>query len=378
MQSSLKTVWEGAFFDGRTASRQAVTVTVMVGGLHIVKKEAGKETGSSLWWPYEEIRQTQGLYSGEQVRLEKGDALPEAIVVADGRFLAAIHQAAPDAHARFHNPARRFLRLRLILLGGAGALLAAAVLYSWGIPWLADRVSSRVPIAWEEQLGREVLGQLAPPDKRCADPARIGVLNQIVAALTGTGSGPDVPYRFVITVVDDPAVNAFAAPGGQIVIYQGLLNKTENPEELAGVLAHEIQHVVQRHATKALFREMSMRVLMAAALGDASGMAAVLGAAETLGELRFRRRDEEAADREGMKAVQVARIDPMGMIRFLNKLYDDSGDMPGAMQYLSTHPQTRDRIEQLSRLAAQAAYSPVPLLPGYEWAEMGKLCDEQP
>ena len=87
------------------------------------------------------------------------------------------------------------------------------------------------------------------------------------------------------------------------------------------------------------------------------------------------RRDEEAADREGMKAVQAARIDPMGMIRFLNKLHDESGDMPGAMQYLSTHPQTRDRIEQLSRLAAQAAYTPVPLLPDYEWAEIGKLCD---
>ena len=72
------------------------------------------------------------------------------------------------------------------------------------------------------------------------------------------------------------------------------------------------------------------------------------------------------------------RIDPMGMIRFWNKLEESSGDMPRAAEYFSTHPLTSDRIEQLSRLAAQADYTPVPLLPGYEWAQMGTLCKEQP
>ncbi|MCZ6753195.1 MAG: M48 family metallopeptidase [Acidobacteria bacterium] len=376
-QSPLKTVWEGVYFDGRTASRQRVTITVTGNALHVVKQD-GKQSGPDLWWPYEEIRQTQGFYSGEQVRLEKGDELPEAIVVDDDAFLAAIHQIAPDAPARFHNPAHRSHRFQFLLLAGAGTILVVWALYFWGIPVLADQAAARVPVSWEEQLGRAVVGEMAPVDKRCADPERIGALNQIVFALTVTSPEPDSPYTFVITVVDDPAVNAFAAPGGQIVIYQGLLEKTENPEEMAGVLAHEIQHIVQRHATKALFREMSMSVLLAAAVGDASGLATVLGAAQTIGALRYRRRDEAEADREGMKAVQAAGIDPMGMIRFLNKLEESSGDMPRAAEYFSTHPLTRNRIEQLSRLAAQADYTPVPLLPGYQWAEMGKICDEQP
>ena len=374
-QPPLKTVWEGVYFDGRTASRQAVKVTVTGNALHIVKQD-GKESGPDLWWPYEEIRQTQGFHSGEQVRLEKGDELPEAIVVDDDMFLAAIHQIAPDAPARFHNPAHRSLRLQFLLLAGAGAILVVWALYFWGIPLLADRAAARVPVSWEEQLGREVVGEMAPANRRCADPERIGVLDQIVSALTAPG--PDSPYTFVITVVNDPAVNAFAAPGGQIVIYQGLLEKTESPEELAGVLAHEMQHIVQRHATKALFREMSMSVLFAAVVGDASGLTTVLDAAQTIGALRYRRSDEAEADREGMKAVQAARIDPMGMIRFLTKLEESSGDMPRAAEYFSTHPLTRNRIEQLSRLAAQADYTPVPLLPGYQWAEMGKICDVQP
>ncbi len=268
------------------------------------------------------------------------------------------------------------LRLRFLLLAGAAAILVVWALYFWGIPVLADQAAARVPVSWEEQLGRAVVGEMAPDDKRCADPERIGVLDQIVSALTE--AGPDSPYTFVITVVDDPAVNAFAAAGGQIVIYQGLLEKTESPEELAGVLAHEMQHIVQRHATKALFREMSMSVLFAAAVGDASGLTTVLDAAQTIGALRYRRRDEAEADREGMKAVQAARIDSSGMIRFLNKLEESSGDMPRAAEYISTHPLTRNRIEQLSRMAAQADYTPVPLLPGYQWAEIGKLCDERP
>ncbi len=374
-QPPLKTVWEGVYFDGRTASRQRVTVTVTGNALHVVKQD-GKESGPDLWWPYEEIRQTQGFHSGEQVRLEKGDELPEAIVVDDDMFLAAIHQIAPDAPARFHNPAHRSFRLKFLLLAGAGAILVVWALYFWGIPVLADQAAARVPVSWEEQLGREVVGEMAPANRRCADPERIGVLDQIVSALTAPG--PDSPYTFVITVVNDPTVNAFAAPGGQIVIYQGLLEKTESPEELAGVLAHEMQHIVQRHATKALFREMSMSVLLAAAVGGASGLATVLDAAQTIGALRYRRRDEAEADREGMKAVQAAGIDSNGMIRFLNKLEESSGDMPRAAEYFSTHPLTSDRIEQLSRLAAQADYIPVPLLPGYVWAEMGKICDEQP
>lgn len=374
-QSPLKTVWEGAYFDGRTANRQRVTITVTGNALHIVKQD-GKESGPDLWWPYEEIRQTQGFHSGEQVRLEKGDELPEAIVVDDDMFLAAIHQIAPDAPARFHNPVHRSLRLQFLLLAGAGAILLVWALYFWGIPVLADQAAARVPVSWEEQLGRAVVGEMAPAGERCADPEHIGVLDQIISALTA--SGPDSPYTFVITVVDDPGVNAFAAPGGQIVIYRGLLEKTESPEELAGVLAHEMQHIVQRHATKALFREMSMSVLFAAAVGDASGLTTVLNAAQTIGALSYRRRDEAEADREGMKAVQAARIDSSGMIRFLNKLEESSGDMPRAAEYFSTHPLTRNRIEQLSRLAAQADYTPVPLLPGYQWAEIGKLCDEQP
>ncbi len=364
----MRRTWDGVYFDGRSSQRHRVTITVMSTGLQILR-----EDGSTLWWPYDQIRQTQGSYAGEQVRLEKGGDLPEALVVTDGEFLTTIHQVSPSAPSWFHNPTRRSARLTLTLLAGAGAILLGSALYLWGIPALSDAVASRIPASWEERLGREAVEHLAPPKKRCTDPVRTKVLDEIVSVLTAAGR--ETPYTFRIAVVNDSLINAFAAPGGYIVIFRGLLEKTRTAEELAGVLAHEIQHIVQRHATKALVRELSTTALIAVLSGDAEGMASLLKVAGTLGELQYSRQDEREADDEGMKMLQAARIDPAGMIRFFITLKKEGMEIPRSMQYLSTHPQTDDRIEHLQRLAAEARYTPVRLLPRYPWRDIGEICD---
>lgn len=191
-------------------------------------------------------------------------------------------------------------------------------------------------------------------------------------------AGPGSAYTFRITVVDQPAVNAFAAPGGYLIIHLGLLAATQTPAELAGVLAHEMQHVLHRHATRALFREISMRALLSLLVGDAGGLGQALETAGTLGELRYRRQDEETADRDGMKLIQAARVDPNGMVSFLRRLSREESDAPHSRAYLSTHPLTAERIKQMERMAAGAHYTPVALLPGYPWREIGRKCGAAP
>lgn len=368
MHTVLKTVWRGSYFDGRSAARHPVTITVMATGLRMMK-----EDDAIVWWPYDQIRQAQGSYAGGPVRLERGGDMAEVLVVPEAGFLSAIQQLSPGARARFHNPARRAMRLRLTLLAALGVIVFGAALYLWGIPAFANAVASRIPVSWEDQLGRQVVEQLTATSRRCTDPERLKVLDQIVSTLTAPSS--PVPYTFRITVLDDPTINALAAPGGHLVLFEGLLEKTKTPEQLAGVLAHEIQHVLQRHPTRALFRDMSLRALIASLTGDAGGLASALEAAGTLGGLRYSRKDEAAADRDGMKMLQAARIDPAGMIDVFLVLKKEAGDMPRALTYLSNHPHTDDRIADLRRMAAQARYTPVPLLPEYPWAEMGKICD---
>lgn len=362
-------VWEGSYFDGRTAQRHPVRVEATPDGLWIVH-----DSGDRSHWPFDEIRQTQGKRAGEPVRLERGSDPAEVLVVADVRFLGSIRELAPAFRSRFTDPALRALRGKLALAGGLAAFAAGAVAYWWGLPALAARVAARVPLQWEEQLGASLLEELKRESATCPDPERQRAVEQIVQRLTSTGL--PASYQFRVTILDDSIVNALAAPGGYIVVYRGLLETTETPEELAGVLAHEIQHVVQRHGVKAVLQEIPLRLVLAAVTGDAGITGQVLNTAVTLGALRYRRRDEEAADREGMRMLQAARIASDGMIRFFSRLEEKGEDVPAVLAYLSTHPRNRARIAELERLAAEARYPPVPLLKGYDWKRMGTPCPE--
>ena len=136
------------------------------------------------------------------------------------------------------------------------------------------------------------------------------------------GTGPDhdastSPYRIRLSIVDAPAINAFAAPGGQVVILRGLLEKTASPEQLAGVLAHELQHVYQRHTTRAILEQTATTFLLSAISGDLSGgLAWGLEGARTMGSLHYNRTHEREADVEGLRMMQAARLDPAAMISF--------------------------------------------------------------
>ncbi|MDQ7840438.1 MAG: M48 family metallopeptidase [bacterium] len=367
MRTRLSTTWPGSYYDGRTANRRPVTITVMATGLRLVTEE-----GTFLWWPYEQLHLAQGALPGEQTRIERGSAPSETLVVSDETFLSAIREGAPAAGRHLLPAFRRRHWAGVVLLAGAGVIVAGLAVYLWGIPALADLAAGQMPPAWEERLGQAALESLAPPEHRCADTERDAALSEIVARLAA--AGPGSAYTFRITVLDQPAVNAFAAPGGHLIVHLGLLAATQTPAELAGVLAHEMQHVLHRHGTKALFREVSMRVLLSLVVGDAGGLSQALETAGTLGQLRYRRQDEETADRDGMNLIQAARIDPHGMISFLRRLSREESGAPRSLAYLSTHPLTAERIKQLERMVAGAHYTPVALLPGYPWREIGRKC----
>jgi len=329
--------------------------------------------GRTRLWPYTEIRQTQGYYAGEEVRLERGGHIPEVLLVEDLDFLRSLHEVAPDRPGRFHNPAQRGRRLRLTILAAGGIVILTTLIYLWGIPLLATTVAAQVPASWEDQLGRSTVKYLAPPEKRCEDPKLIAAIDTIVARLIATR--PASPYTFRVYVVDLPVFNAFAAPGGSIVVFRGLLERTETPEELAGVLAHELLHVLHRHTTRAIIQHTSSGLLIAALTGDVTGpLVYGLETARVLGQLHYSRGAEEEADSEGLKMLLAARVDPAGMIAFFNVLEKRSGTGPDALKYLSTHPSSRARVATLTAFAAQHPIQPIKLLPEQDWGELRNAC----
>lgn len=367
MPAPASRVWDAQYLDGVAPVRRPARVAIGSAGLEITLTE----TGRTFRWPLAGVSQTQGFYEGEQIRLERGGA--DALLLADVAFLTALRAAAPGVAAAFHDPARRRFRAGVAALAALGTVAVGLALYVWGIPGLADLVAARVPVAWEVALGEAAIAELAPPARRCADPERQRRIDEITGVLLRTL--PRARYPFRVTVVDRPMVNAFATPGGFIVVFRGLLERTENAEELAGVLAHEMQHVLHRDATRAILRQASTGVLAAALIGDVSGVLAFgVQSARVLGDLRYSREAERAADHDGLRMLQAAGVDPAGMFAFFAALEKLEGDQRAGAQYVSTHPASSQRLQELRALAAANPRPSVKLLPTYDWSDIRKIC----
>ncbi len=364
MSISPRRVWPGIYYDGRTAARHPVTVTVMETGLRLARRD-----DTFLWWPFDEIHQAAGDAPGEVLRLEHGRDPVETLVVQEPGLAAAIAVFAPRAAGTVRTPMRGWRVFRLTLLAAGGAVLLGAILYFWGIPLLADTVAARIPVAWEERLGAAVMEPVLAQTTQCQEPGGLAAIERIVMQLSASSPSP---YTYRVTVVKVSDINAFAAPGGYIVIFRGLLDKTPTPEALAGVLAHEMQHVIQRHGTRHLIRALSLRALIAMISGE-GGLGRVLETGGALAGLRYSRADEASADLEGLRMLQAARIDPQGLIAFMEALLKQEGDLAGPLIYLSNHPATADRLAALRREAARSS-TPVPLIPDYRWPEISNIC----
>jgi predicted Zn-dependent protease len=340
--------WEGDYLDGQSANRQRISIHLGTGGIKFTTT-----AGEVLYLPYGTLRQTQGFYGGEPVRLEWGEDLPQALVIRDVAFLSSLHQKSGRTGRHFHNPANRYLRLKLTLAAAVASVVIAASLYIWGIPAMSAVVTSYVPVSWEEKLGAGVMSHLASPESLCKDETLRQAVDQIFARLIPAQS--DIPYTFQISIIDAPMVNAFAAPGGYIGLYHGLIKQTGSPEELAAVLAHEVQHIIKRHSTRSLLQQASSKILMAALSGDVTGAQAFgLANAGYFALLKNSRRAEREADEEGLKMLLEAGIDPGGMVAFFEGMKEREDTIPGIFKYFSSHPGTQGRIRHLKTLLAQA------------------------
>jgi len=362
------TEWKGSYYDGQSLVPQHVTITVEPVSLNLYFAD-----GTTKIWPYQELRQTQGRYSGEEVRFERGSGIGETLVVPSANMLLAIHEYGGSHAGHFHHPDRRRTRVYWTAFAALASLPIIYGIFTWGIPWLARPITAAIPLSWEIQLGQFIQQEVTTGKPVCNNPKLIHAVESIVTALTDALDAP--PYRFQVTVVDSPVVNAMAAPGGYVLVFRGLLQDTASPEEFAGVLAHEIQHVLLRHTMHLIVRHVSMAFIIAALSGDASGMVSyALQAAQTLQTLSYSRDAEDQADEQGFQLLQQAGINPEGMLTFFAKLGNEQ-PADGVLRYISTHPATQDRLAHLKTLLppGSTTYRTFPFQS--EWSAINALCE---
>ena len=167
-------------------------------------------------------------------------------------------------------------------------------------------------------------------------------------------------YPIQVTLVKSDMVNAYALPGGQIVIYSGLLNKIKTPEALAALLAHEGSHINERHSLKGLLRNAANGILISVLFSDASGISgAIVSNANNLNGLHYSRSLEAEADRKGCDLLRANGLDVRGMQQLMQVL-EEIGDMPHSLAFLSTHPLTKERIKATQEYMEQYPQNTVP------------------
>ncbi|MEB3236165.1 MAG: M48 family metallopeptidase [Candidatus Sericytochromatia bacterium] len=238
--------------------------------------------------------------------------------------------------------------LAVVLLAIVGLFVLLVI---WGIPQVGHQVTKWVPPAWERKLGDSALKSVVV-GKAETGGVRVGMVEAIVKRLT-----PDeATWSFRVTLAPgDTRVNAMALPGGAIVVTQGLLERCSTPEELAGVLAHEIVHVQRRHGLQRMGQELGIQLLLLVLTGgDPSDLWS--GAAGLAG-LHHSRQAEDEADKEGLALMLKARIDPQGMVRsfrMLQKLSAES-EATALPAFLSDHPAVADRLARIEAEAARHA-----------------------
>lgn len=255
-----------------------------------------------------------------------------------------------------------WLSAALVLAGIGGA---AAGLLRLKDPLVAA-LARRVPASVEKKLGDAAFAQISFSGKPVSDEQIVGPIRAILGRLEpAAGSGRT---RFQLYVFDDPALNAFALPGGHIVLHTGLILAASRPEQIAGVIAHEMAHVTRQHSMRQMLSALGLFALVQALLGDVSGLAAVLAdSGTTLLTMSFSRDFEREADDSGLLYLQNASIDPRGMLEFFKQLQNQEtrtgSAAAGALEFLSTHPTTSERIDRLERKIAgrQGKFSSIPV-----------------
>lgn len=341
-------VWHGQFNDGRTAQNHVVQV-LLAGHSLLVQTPAGERLAR---WELHGARLCEDVYAGGPVRIQHRDMPDARLSVPDAGFLEALGAQLP----RFRRRRVRGPVAGRIALWGALLLLLLASLI-WSAPRLAGPIAALIPAPWEEALGRHVVATLAPAGQQCTDADAQAALDQLVQTLS---AGAALPYRFDVRLVARDEVNAFAAPGGHIVLFSGLVEFADSGEEVAGVLAHEISHILLRHPTEGLVRSVGLKLVLAAALGDFAALGAAAGDfGLTLLNLAYSRDAERAADALAVELLGAAGIDSRGLGRFFARLEAET-ERPEAPGLLSTHPlpASRSAAIEASARPGQAAFSP--------------------
>lgn len=346
---------EAVWYDGVSALRHEGRARWDPGG-RLVLEEAGQQP---LEVPLDDLRfgeklRDQNVYRRESLpdfRLRLPSDLPPGL---------ASHLPQPQEYGRWIDR----LGLGRAALIFAGVSAAAVALFLTAPEWLGPGV----PESWERRLGDAMVGDFG--NRLCSTPAGDAAL----AKLLDKVDPAETQVRAGVANID--MVNAVALPGGQVLLFDGLIQQAESPEELAGVLGHEVGHVRERHVMTAILRQFGLSILLS---GADSGFGNTLFGLASLG---YSRDAEREADEFARARMTESDISPLGAAGFFERISEQAGGREGGEQsavvgWLASHPAPGERAQAYRDSAREGRNYP-PVLSEEEFAALKSMCEEDP
>ena len=230
-----------------------------------------------------------------------------------------------------------------------------------GLPDLGDVSATSLSDQQETVIGNRVMRDIRADPDYIDDPEISDYINSLGQRLVAAADGPHRDFDFF--VVRDDTINAFALPGGHVGVYSTLILLTDNESELAGVIGHEIGHILQHHAARSIYGQRGVTIASLAALalaiaasraGDQGAQVteaavASAGALQMQNQLNYTREHEREADRVGLQLLDRAGFAPRAMVTFFQRLLRSNrlNELKGAPSYLRDHPLTTERIADM-------------------------------
>ena len=354
---------EAIYFDGETSRDNKVLISLGPQGLEITG-----DTVSAQTWSLPGLRAIDLPYASQPLRLAHHRQPGARLIIGDRGFTEQLLAQAPHLRGGI-NPKRA---LHLFLWIGSGLTVLAGLIYIT-LNFAPQKLAVLLPDEWSRRVGEQMEASLVEKARICQSTAGDRALTALLANLA-EGDADMPPLR--VRVYDIPIMNAFALPGGLIVLTRGLLDKAAAPDEVAGVLAHEIGHVAHHHPEAQLVRIAGVQILLSVATGTSGGTNAS-SLAGLAAVLKSSREAESEADAYAVAMLSAAQIDPMGLKHFFEKILSEEGKPSGgALSRLgtvfSTHPVTTERIDLIKPLPEGAQIkSPIT---DAQWNDLKKIC----
>jgi beta-barrel assembly-enhancing protease len=360
----------GVYFDGETARDYQVNVSRSGPRLEFTGEGISPQS-----WSIAGLHPIDPPSPGQPFRITHDNKIGARLILRDEAFIQDLVAANP--HLKGGYSWRHVGQIFGWTAGGLAALAATGYLFMTVLP---QQVAGLLPQSFRNDMGTQVVRQVVGSAKLCdKTDARAGVSAMVAALSEGGIELPPV----AIEIYDMGLVNAFAAPGGRIILTRGLINEASTPDEVIGVLAHEYGHVYHLHPEAQLVRIFGMQILASAISGGTSGDL-ITSAAGLAALLRYTRDAEREADLFARDVMTKASVDPIGLKNFFEKLLKLEGGKPKDANsettaldrignVFSTHPGTEDRIKEIQPLPA--GQTPKKVMTEEQWQALRKACE---